>query len=166
MMETNKQNLTVLDRDADPEFYFENLSDDELTSIIENLNDFDDASNALSELSLRNNWEEVIKHSVKILEENLGDEFLQASAFNLLYTTDVEKAVKIIEARKSDASPSLLGEIMNNLASNSLQPFENSLPKVLFKSIADRYSDFDGEDQERISDDFEYFMEKYENKFS
>lgn len=165
-METSQQNLTILDRDADPEFYFENLTDDQLINIVEALNDFDDVSSALTELLSRNRQNEVIEYSDKILKENLGDEFLQASAFNLLYTSDAEKAVKIIEFRKSDASPALLAEIMNNLAGNSSQPFENSLANDLFKSIADRFSDFDSEEQERILDDFEYFTKKYKTKFS
>lgn len=165
-METSEQNLTVLDRDADPEFYFKNLTDDELRNIVEDLNDFDDVSSALTELSARDKKDEVIKFSDKILEENLGDEFLQESAFNLLYATDAEKGVKIIGLRTPDASPALLAEMMNSLASNSLQPFENSLPNSLFKSIVDRFSNFDGEDQERIYDDYEYFIEKYKDKCS
>lgn len=165
-METNQQNLTVLDRDADPEFYFKNLTDEDLINIVENLNDFDDVSSALTELSSRNKQDEVVKFSDRILRENSGDEFLQASAFNLLYTIDAEKAVKIIELRIADASPALLAEMMNSLASNSLQPFENSLPNYLFKLLADKFSNFDSEDQERIRDDFEYFTENYKNKFS
>ena len=165
-MEINRQELTVLDRDSDPTFYFKNLTDDKLVKTVENLEDYDDVSSALTELSVRNRNDEVTKHTFKILRENLGDEFLQATAFNLLYDNDVQKAVRIVEIRNSDALSSLLGEIMNSLASNSLQPFESSLSKEFLKSIVSRFSDFDSESQENIYDDYEYFVENYKNKLS
>lgn len=163
-MENREQFLSVLDRDSDSEFYFNNLTEEQLLEIIRSMNDFDDVGSALTELSARGLQKDLVEQSSKILEKNLGDEFLQATAFNLLYTKNAEQAVKIVKLRNSDLSPSLLGEIMNSLASNSAQPFENSLSREFLHSIADIYSDLDNEDKNRISDDYEYFKEKYKSK--
>lgn len=160
-MKISERDLTVLDRDADPEFYFKNLPDEKLIEIVEDLNDYDDASSALTEISIRNKKNAAADYCFKILKENLGDEFLQATAFNLLFNSDIKKAVEIIETRKSDASVSLLGEIMNNLASNSLQPLAASLSQELLKSIVDRFSEFSSKDQEHIFEEYQYFTENY-----
>jgi hypothetical protein len=163
-MEIKGKELTVIDRDADSEFYFTHLSDDELLDIVNKMEDFEDVSNSLTELSKRNHDEIVAQQSFKILEDNLGDQYLQAEAFGLLYNRNKEKALKIINKRLSNVSVSLLKEMISNLAMDSSQPFGKSLPPEFLESIVRRYSNLSVDDKDSMFEDYELFKENFKNK--
>lgn len=94
----------------------------------------------------------------------MGDEFLQAVAFNLLYEGDQEKAMEIINKNVSSAPAALLGAIMDNLSTDSLQPLGQTLSSGLLNSIVDRYLELSNADKKRILENYEWFQESYEDK--
>ncbi|MEF2967766.1 hypothetical protein V3851_18195 [Paenibacillus sp. M1] len=85
----------ALDRTINHETYIARMNNDELIAVINRLEDFDEVTTALTELSIRDK-ELAGPPCLKILEESLGDEFLQAVAFHLLYEFDNEKAKRVI----------------------------------------------------------------------
>ncbi|GIO91378.1 hypothetical protein [Paenibacillus lactis] len=139
------------------------MNNAELITIITNLDNLDEVTTALTELSIREK-EVALPYCLKILEEDLGDEFLQAVAFNLLYEGDHEKAKEIITRKLTNASTVLIGAIMDNLSTDSLQPFGESLSTEFLNAILERYLDLSDADKERIHDNYEWFKVSFEKK--
>ncbi|WP_355323471.1 hypothetical protein [Paenibacillus jiagnxiensis] len=154
-----------LDRLIDYEIYIKNLSTNDLVELIKRLENYEEVSSALTELSQRDKTI-LIPLCHNILRADLGDEYLQAIAFNLLYTSDREKAMEVIKAKLESVSSSVLGEIFDNLSADSLQPFGISLSSEFLQSLADRYLDFSDDDKKRIHENYEWFKESYKDKLS
>lgn len=96
-MENDKEiaKATALDRIVNYESYISSINHDQLIAIVNSLEDYKKVAAALTELSIRDK-EKATPFCYKILEENLGDEFLQAVTFHLLYEGDPEKAMEIV----------------------------------------------------------------------
>lgn len=161
----NKDLANALDRSENYETYIASMNNAELITIITNLDNLDEVTTALTELSIRDK-EGAVPYCLKILKEDLGDEFLQAVAFNMLYEVDHEKAKEIITEKLTNASTALIGAIMDNLSTNSLQPFRESLSAEFLNAILERYFDLSDADKERIHDNYEWFQESFEKKLS
>lgn len=138
-------------------------SNDELIAIIHLLEDLDTVTNALTELSIKDQ-DLAGPQCLKILEEDLGDEFLQAVAFHLYYELDNEKAKEIIIRKLKGAPPSLLGAIMESLSADSLQPFGEALSSEFLSAVVGRYLELSDDDKTRIRESYEWFRESYANK--
>ncbi|WP_028549579.1 hypothetical protein [Paenibacillus sp. UNC451MF] len=164
-MEDNKKiaDATALDKIVNYDTYIPNMNNDQLIAIVNSLENFDEVATTLTELSIRDK-DKAIPFCSKILEENLGDEFLQAVAFNLLYEGDHEKAMEIVNKNVLSAPAALLGAIMDNLSTDSLQPFGQSLSSGVLTSIIDRYLELSDADKKRIHENYEWFQESYEDK--
>ncbi|RIX60099.1 hypothetical protein D3P08_00455 [Paenibacillus nanensis] len=145
--------------------YIESVNNDELIVIIHQLEDLDAVTTALTELSIRDQ-ELVVPQCLRILEEDLGDEFLQAVAFHLYYELDNEKAKEIIIRKLKGASPALLGAIMESLSADSLQPFGKALSFEFLSAVVGRYLTLSEDDKTRIRDSYEWFKESYANKLT
>ncbi|MFD0678038.1 MULTISPECIES: hypothetical protein [unclassified Paenibacillus] len=164
-MDNNDQlaKATALDRIVNYETYISSMKNDELIAIINHLENFEEVATALTELSIRAK-ETAAPFCSKILEENLGDEFLQAVSFNLLYEGDQEEAMVIVNKIVSHAPAALLGAIMDNLSTDSLQPVGKSLSTQFLKTIVDRYLELSDADKTRIQENYEWLQESYEDK--
>lgn len=164
----NKERLakaTALDRIVNYETYISSMNNDELIAIIIRLESDEEAASALTELSIRDG-EAAAYYCMKMLDENLGDDFLQAVAFSLLYECIPEQAMLIINKRVAHAPAALLGAMMDNLSADSLQPVGQSLSPAFLRSIKDRYSGLSDEDKERILDNYEWFKNSYGDKLA
>ncbi|SDS42341.1 hypothetical protein SAMN05444162_1446 [Paenibacillaceae bacterium GAS479] len=162
----NKEQLakaTALDRIVNYETYIPSMNNNELIAIINSLESDEEVAAALTELSIRDTKTAAPLCS-KIVAENLGDEFLQAVAFNLLYEGDFEEAILIIAKRVAHAPATLLGAMMDSLSEDSLQPVGKSLSPAFLHSIAARYLELSDEDKERIVENYEWFQESFEDK--
>ncbi|MFB5681416.1 hypothetical protein ACE3NQ_10885 [Paenibacillus terreus] len=154
-----------LDRLIDYGIYIKNLSTSDLVELIKRLENYEEVSSALTELSQRDKTI-LIPLCHNILQAELGDEYLQAIAFNLLYTSDREKAMEWVKVKLESVFTSVLGEIFDNLSTDSLQPFGLSLSSEFLQSLADRYFDFSDDDKKRIYENYEWFKESYKDKLS
>lgn len=159
----SQEKAKALDRTINHETYIASMNNDELIAVINSLENFDEVTTALTELSIRDK-ELAGPLCLKILEENLGDQFLQAVAFNLLYEIDNEKAKEIIIKKLIVAPTALLGAIMDNLSADSLQPFGESLSLEFLNAIVRRYLELSDADKTRILENYEWFKESYEDK--
>ncbi|PYE42104.1 hypothetical protein HUB98_07195 [Paenibacillus barcinonensis] len=161
----NKDLESALDRLDIEGKNIENMNNAEIIAIITDLVDLDEVTTALTELSIRDK-EVAVPHCLKILKEDLGDEFLQAVAFNLLYEVDQEKAKEIISQKLTNSSTALIGAIMDNLSTDSLQPFGESLSSEFLNAILERYFELSDAEKERIHDNYEWFKESFVKKLS
>lgn len=164
-MENKKQTekAAALDRIVNYETFISRMDTDQLIAILNRLDNVEEVSTALTELSIKDK-EKASPFCTKILEENLGDEFLQAVAFNLLYEDAPAKAVEIMNKQVGSAPASLLGAMMDCLSADSLQPRGQSISSEILQSIVHRYLDLNDADKNRILENYEWFQESYESK--
>lgn len=153
----------ALDRTINHLTYIASMNNDELIAVINKLENFDEVTTALTELSIRDK-ELAGPLCLRILEENLGDEFLQAVAFHLLYEFDNDKAKGVITKKLIDAPTALLGAMMDSLSAERLQPFGESLSSEFLNAIVRRFLELSDADKTRILENYEWFKESYEDK--
>lgn len=162
-MENLDELAKALDRTANPEQYISGMQNDELMAILNAMENLDEVTIALTELSIRD-AKIVSPYCLRILEENLGDEFLQAVAFHLLYDSDQEKALNIVNQKLRNIPAAWLGAIMDSLSTDRLQPLGESFTSGFLKSIEGRYREFNDTDKKRILENYEWFKESYEER--
>lgn len=149
--------------DINYEEYVKNVSNDELIDTIEKMGDYERVTIALTELAIRDNS---ISSPLccKIVGESLGDEYLQAVAFNLLYEFDGNKAVELVNNKLDQVSVALLGAIMDNLSMDSLQQFGKELSTEFLRSVQNRYLNLPDNDKKRINENYEWFIQSYSDR--
>ncbi len=161
----NEKEAEILDRMVNHEPYLKKMSNEELIDIFNKFENYDEVSTALTELSIRDKYV-IIPLCQKIFTENLGDEFLQAVAFNLLYDGDREKAIKMVDTIVEQVPAIVLGSIMDNLSTDSLQEFGRTLSIKILQSIVNRYIDLSETEKEKVSENWKWFKESYQDKLS
>lgn len=152
-----------IERVINPETFIQNMPTSDLIELIKSLENYEEVSYALTELSQRDKTS-LISLCQNILLSDLGDEYLQAIVFNLLYNSDSEKALEVVNVKLDSVSISVLGEIFDNLATDSLQPIGISLSPDFLRSIVNRYLEFNDAEKKRIFENYEWFKESYEEK--
>lgn len=139
------------------------MDNEGLISVITGLEDMEEVTNALTELAIRDR-EIVGPYCLAILEEDWGDEYLQAVAFHLLCEADDEKAKTLLTQKLLSAPAALLGEIMDKLSVDRFQPYGESLSADFLQSVAGRFSELGEDGQTRIRKNYEWFKESYKDK--
>ncbi|MBA4538505.1 hypothetical protein H1Z61_15545 [Bacillus aquiflavi] len=159
MKEDNISNYEV-DRLVNFEDYAERMSDGELINIVEKMENYDEVGTALSELSIREH-KCASKLCNNIIENRLGDKYLQATAMSLLFSSDKDKALELTK-KYLDIFPSVvLGEIMDGLSMESNRKFGKLIEKETLKLINEKYHGLDNEEKKGIETNYEWFTKSY-----
>lgn len=154
---------SAVDRIVNFEHYIGRMTEHELAEIVLRMENEEEATCALTELSSRNSAV-VSSLSHTILAESLGDEYVQAMALHLLYNGDREKAMLFINDMPEEVPAAVLGTIMDCLSADSLQPFGRHLPRELLLSVAGRYDGLSETERQRIADHYEWFAASYSER--
>jgi hypothetical protein len=142
---------------------FEKLNDNELIEILDRLNNYEEAASALTELKARSN-EIYLMYAQRILINSLGDEFLQASAFEKLYDGKREEAVDILRICLDKFPIAVLAAAMDSLTVDGFEELEPIVSSDLLKSLAAKYESFGRFEKELYSSSFEWFKETFKNQ--
>lgn len=142
---------------------FEKLNDNELLEILDRLNNYEEAASALTELKARNN-EIYLMYAQRILINSLGDDFLQASAFEKLYDGKREEAVNILKTSLDKFPIAVLAAAMESLTVDGFEELEPIVPSDLLKSLAVKYESYGSIEKEPYSSSFEWFKETFKNQ--
>lgn len=94
--------------------YLKRMSERDLISLIRNMLDFEETTAALIELDSRNSTI-ALELAIDILENDKGDEYLQATVWNIIFFDNKKEAIKILNNRKAIIGKSLLNEIITDL---------------------------------------------------
>ena len=121
---------------------------DVLIDIISNIWGFEETSEALLELE-RRDPQKALRLGMEILENNKGDDYLQASVWDIIFQINPENVLNCLGKRKEKLGKILLYDILKELNSRFYIKDIKYLPKNIIKKIFQDYDDFiKGEDNE------------------
>ena len=87
--------------------YIKYLKTDELVDIISNIWGFEETSGTLLELE-RRDLQKALHLGMEILENNKGDDYLQASVWDFIFSIDPENVLNCLDKRKEKLGKVLL----------------------------------------------------------
>ena len=137
--------------------YIKRLETSKLIEIIQDIFGFEETSAALLELYNRD-INKTLELGIDILENNKGDDYLQATVFDIIYDINPMKTLDCIYKRKADIGVVLLGDIMSEV-SIEIKKTNIQIPDELLNLLLERYHNLDEYEQNKIIDDFRKFKE-------
>ncbi|RFZ79264.1 hypothetical protein DS742_08530 [Lacrimispora amygdalina] len=139
--------------------YIKRLETSKLIEIIQDIFGFEETSAALLELYNRD-INKTLELGIDILENNKGDDYLQATVFDIIYDINPMKTLGCIYKRKADIGVVLLGDIMSEVSIDIYKKTNIQIPDELLNLLLERYHNLDEFEQNKIID---YFTEFEEN---
>lgn len=145
--------------------YIKSKNVEELIKIIDDFNDKDATTVAMLELWDRDE-ETAVEMGIKLLKWNDGDEYFQATIFDIIYDSDFAKVLECISDRNDNIEGYLLKEIMKKMTDYSKYNF---VPKVDFipkyvDYIVKQYVELDSTEKQKISKHYNKFANEFKVK--
>ena len=137
--------------------YLQALNKDELIQIINEMIDFEEVTKALMILE-EQDMEKAVELGYEIIAENKGDDYLQATTWDITFQEDSKKMIEALEKRKDNIGKVLLNDIIIELAVKKVY-----VKKELIKMISDSYLYFYKENAEELTCDYAEFCQMYLN---
>lgn len=132
--------------------YLDDMENDELIKIIIEMIDFEETTKALMILEDRDE-EKTLELGKEIIEVDRGDDYLQATVWNILFYDNKMKMIEAIDARKAVIGKTLLDEMIMDL-----NDYEVNISKSLLNKILESYSLISEENRKQMRCDYEKFI--------
>ena len=143
--------------------YIKDLSTDELTKIISNIWGFEETSEALFQLE-RMDPQKALELGIEILEEDKGDDYLQASVWVIIFSLNPEQVLNAVSRKKGALGATLLYDMLRELNRGFYIKYTRHLPETIIHKILRAYAalpeDIDEKTKNKIEQEFTVFLEK------
>lgn len=135
---------------------------DELVKIIDDFNDMDATTEAMLELWDRDE-EIALEMGIKLLKCNEGDEYFQATIFDIIYDLDFDKVLNCISNRSNNIEGYLLKEIMKKMTDYSKYKFVNNIDFIhkYVAYIVKQYKLLDSIEKQKIAECYNEFVNEF-----
>ncbi len=133
--------------------YIKYLKTDELVDIISNIWGFEETSGTLLELE-RRDLQKALHLGMEILENNKGDDYLQASVWDFIFSIDPENVLNCLDKRKEKLGKVLLYDILQELNGKFYIKDIKCLPKTIIRKIFQAYNEFVEEEDSELKKEF------------
>ena len=94
---------------------------------------------------------------IDILDNNKGDDYLQATVFDIIYDINPMRTLDCIYKRKADIGVVLLGDIMSEVSIEIYKKTNIEIPDELLNLLLERYHNLNEYEQNKIINDFSEF---------
>jgi len=135
--------------------YLENLNCEELVKLISEMLDFEETTKALMVLEEKDS-QKALELGKDIIKNNKGDDYLQATVWNIFFFENQKDMVDVINRRREEIGKTLLDEIIIDLTNHKV-----AICKDFFKKLRKTYMSIDNKINMRCK--YEEFLEYYEN---
>ena len=143
--------------------YIKDLSTDELTKIISNILGFEETDEALFQLEKREP-QKALELGIEILEEDKGDDYLQASVWDIIFRLNPEQVLNAVSRRTQSLGKELLYDMLRELNRGFYIKYTRHLPETIIHKILRAYAalpeDIDENTKNEIEQEFTVFLEK------
>lgn len=139
--------------------YIKNLKVNELIDIVSNIWGFEEASEALLQLE-KENPQKALELGIEILENDKGDDYLQASVWDIIFNLDPETVINSLKKRKEKLGKVLLYDVLKELNSGFYLNEIRDLPETVIDRIINDYNDLPKNLDDELSTEFREFTEK------
>lgn len=135
--------------------YLENLVSEELVKIISEMLDFEETTKALMILEERDS-KRALQLGKDIIKNNKGDDYLQATVWDILFFDNQKDMIDVVYKRKEDIGKVLLDEIIIDLTNNKVVCNKNFIIK-----IKNAYMSISNNNKVNMRCKFEEFFKRY-----
>jgi len=142
--------------------YIKDLSNEELVDIISNIWGFEEAAEALLQLTERIPGK-ALELGIDILENDKGDDYLQASVWDMIFDIDPGLIIESLSKRSGILGKILLHDVLEDL---NIEYYFKDLSKLSLEftnKIIQSYSSLDKDVQFDLAEDFVEFNKKINN---
>jgi hypothetical protein len=139
------------------------LTTEELQILISDIIDIDEIPFAISELYKRDSKSAILLGE-KILENNLGDEYLQAAIFDFFFEKNKQYITKYIVNHLEQMDLYVFANMINRLTEEAVQQYGQNIPGQLLSSIASRYMLYSEKEKNKTEDKFNLFLSAYNGR--
>lgn len=133
----------------------ESLDTEELEKIIEDMWNYEEVTKALMVLQGRNRTK-ALKHGLDILINGKGDDYLQATVWDIFFYDNEKLLLEAISERKNPIGKTLLNDMMHYLVKFSVE-----VPDEIINKILKSYDLLSSEEKSNMFYDSNDFMKKY-----
>lgn len=134
--------------------YLENLNCEELVKLISQMLDFEETTKALMILEEKDS-QKALELGKDIIKNNKGDDFLQATIWNVLFFENQKDMINVVDERKEEIGKTLLDEIIIDLTNHKV-----NVNRDLLKKLKNTYMSIDDKINMRCK--YKEFLECYE----
>ncbi len=135
--------------------YLENLNSEELVKLISQMLDFEETTKALMILEEKDS-QKALELGKDIIKNNKGDDYLQATVWNVFFYDNQKDMIDVIDKRKEEIGKTLLDEIIIDLTNHKV-----AISKDFLEKLRKIYMSIDNKIGMRCK--YEEFLEYYEN---
>lgn len=129
--------------------YLKNWNSDELVILINEMLDFEEATKALMILEEKD-IRKALELGKDIIKNNRGDDYLQATVWNIFFFENQQDMIKAVDERNEDLGKTLLDEIIIDLTNSNIVTGKEFLERIrnAYMSISNKadmrckYKDF------------------------
>lgn len=138
--------------------YLENLNSEELAKIIDQMLDFEETTKALMILEEKDS-QKALELGKDIIKNNKGDDYLQATVWNVFFFDNQKDMIDVIDKRKEEIGKILLDEIIIDLTKNKV-----AISKDFLEKLRRTYAAIDNKmNIDAVMDCPEYASEEYKD---
>ncbi len=135
--------------------YLEKLNCEELVKLICEMIDFEETTKALMILEDKDS-KRALELGKDIINNNKGDDYLQATVWNIFFFENQKDMLDVIDKRKEEIGKTLLDEIIIDLTNHKV-----AISKDFFGKLRKAYMSIDNKINMRCK--YEKFLEYYES---
>ena len=135
--------------------YLESMNIEELIKLISKMLDFEETTKALMTLEEKN-AKKALELGKDIIKNNKGDDYLQATVWNILFFDNQKEMIEAIAEREEDIGKTLLDEIIIVLTNHKV-----IMDKSLLKRLKNNYISMSNENKLSMRCKYEKFRERY-----
>lgn len=133
--------------------YIKELETCKLIEIIQDIFGFEETSAALLELYNRD-INKTFELGIDILENNKGDDYMQATVFDIIYDINPKRTLDCIFKRKAEIGVVLLGDIMSEISIEYYKKTNMKISDELLHLLLERYHNLSEYEQNKIINDY------------
>ncbi len=134
--------------------YLEKLNIEELVKLISEMLDFEETTKALMILEEKD-LQKALELGKDIIRNNKGDDYLQATVWDVFFFKNQKEMVDVIDKRKEEIGKALLDAVIIDLTNHKVD-----ISKDFFEKLKKTYMSIDNKTDMRCK--YEEFLEYYD----
>ncbi len=142
------------------EYDFSKYSEKQLVDFITDIFDIETVPAAIRELRDRNS-ELAMQLSKNILENDIGDRYLQASVIDSIFDRDNQYVLNFFLKNINHLDYYVFGEIIECFSIEVYQPFGQLITKDIVEKVEEKYNNYSPEEGKKIEDQFQEFEKSF-----
>ena len=135
--------------------YLDDMDIEELIQLINEMLDFEETTKALMILEEKD-AKKALEFGKDIIKNNKGDDYLQATVWNIFFFDNQKKMIEAVDERKEDIGKTLLDEIIIDLTNHKI-----IISKSLFKKLKNSYMSISNENKLSMRCKYEEYLKNY-----